>query len=189
MAAQLSSRRQAGFTLTEMLISLLVLMVATAIAAQLLSESAQMFVDVAAEQMDTEIPLALNRIRSDAEQASTVTMTAPDPLPCLALALNGGPAGTVGYTFDGQSLRRTVIRDDGTIGWDAPLIQRVTNWTCQSETSAGGATVLRLTLTFNRRALRHSPLAVMPADQGSHVASRTETLFITLRGGGMGTSW
>jgi prepilin-type N-terminal cleavage/methylation domain-containing protein len=184
-----SPRQQGGFTLVEVLVSLLVLLVVTAVAAQLLTESAQTFADIAGEQLDPIVPTALNLIRADVEQASSVVPSAAAPLPCGVLVALGGPLGTVSYTFDGKTLRRTVIDAAGKVLWDTTLLRQVTNWTCQAQVSATGAVVVQLSLTYNRRALCHTPLTVLPAYQGSFVTSRTESFFVTLRGGGLGTTW
>ena len=179
--------REAGFTLIEMLISFVLLVLAVTLAAQLLVEAAQMFADVAGEQRDTMVPLALARLRNDVQGAASYQDLALDPRSCSPLVLLGGASGTVVYTLQGEDLRRDVVAPDGTPGASELLMRQVTAWTCR----AHGAMppVLELGFTYRRRAVRRTPLAVLPAHAKPNTEQKSESLFLTLRGGGLGSSW
>jgi prepilin-type N-terminal cleavage/methylation domain-containing protein len=178
---------QAGFTLIEMLISFVLLVLAVTLAAQLLVEAAQMFTDVAGEQHDSMVPLALARIRNDVQGSVSFQNLSLDPLSCSPLVLSGGPNGSVVYTLEREELRRNVVAPDGTAGAGDVLMRQVTAWTCQSHGSF--PPLLELDFTYRRRAVRRTPLAVLPAYTKPNSEQKSESLFLTLRGGGLGSSW
>jgi prepilin-type N-terminal cleavage/methylation domain-containing protein len=66
-------RRQAGFTVIEMTIALVLLLVGLMIAADLLMESSRMFVETSGEALDTPAALTDARIRNDVQGATSVT--------------------------------------------------------------------------------------------------------------------
>jgi hypothetical protein len=178
---------EAGFTLIEMLISFVLLVLAVTIAAQLLVEAAQMFTDVAGEQHDPMVPLAVARLRNDVQGAVSYQDLSPDPLSCSPLVLQGGTGGTVVYTLAGEEVRRAVVAPDGTAGATEILLRQVTSWTCAGHGSS--PPVLELDFSYRRRAVRRTPLAVLPVYARSRDEQKFETLFLTLRGAGLGSSW
>ena len=120
--------RQAGFTLVELLISLVVMGLALALTAQVLMEGAQMLTDVAAEQADAPMPLVAARLRGDVRASSGFEV-----LPGLegpALFLEGHPAGVVVYQKVGDELRRTVLDETGKVRGESPALYGVTSWSC-----------------------------------------------------------
>ena len=178
---------QAGFTLIEMLISFVLLILAVTLAAQLLMEAAQMFTDVAGEQHDPLVPLALARLRNDVQGSVSFQNLSLDPLGCSPLVLTGGPYGTVVYTLQGEELRRATLAPDGTAGAGEVLMRQITAWTCRPHGSF--PPLLELDFAYRRRAVRRTPLAVLPAYAKPNSEQKAESLFLTLRGGGLGSSW
>lgn len=164
--------RQAGFTLVELLISLVVISLALALTAQVMMEGAQMLTDAAAEQADAPVPLATARLKGDVRASSGFEV-----LPGLegpALVLYGHPAGTVVYQKVGDELRRTVV-DVG----ETPALRGVTSWSCAP---LGG--VVAVTFSHGRSAIRRGPLPNLPANRGPRSEQRTETFLVAPRGGG-----
>ena len=104
---------EAGFTLVELLISLLLLSLALALAAQVMMEGAQMLTDAAAEQADAPMPLVAARLRGDIRAATGFEVL--EGLEGPALFLDGHPAGLVVYQKIGDELRRTVLDETGKI--------------------------------------------------------------------------
>ena len=98
---------QAGFTLVELMISLLLTLLALGLAAQVLMESAQVLTDTAAEQIDAPVPLALARIRGDVQSSRSYSVISGSP--GSRLMLFGHPAGTLVYEQSGGELTRTVL--------------------------------------------------------------------------------
>ena len=68
-----SRRRQAGFTIVEMMVALVLLLVGLMIAADLLDESSRLFVETAGEATDNPAPLAVARMRADIQASTSVT--------------------------------------------------------------------------------------------------------------------
>ncbi|HET9229572.1 MAG TPA: type II secretion system protein [Thermoanaerobaculia bacterium] len=163
--------RQSGFTLVELLISLLIMALAVALTAQVLMEGAQMLTDAAAEQADAPMPLVITRLKDDVRASGSFEV-----LPGLegpALFLYGHPAGLVVYQKVGDELRRTVV-DVG----EAPALRGVTSWSCAP---LGG--LVAVTLGHDRSAIRRGPLPNLPANRGPRSENRTETFLVAPRGG------
>ena len=164
--------RQAGFTLVELLVSLVLVSLALALTAQVMMEGAQMLTDAAAEQADAPMPLVAARLKGDIRAAAGFEV-----LPGLegpALFLHGHPAGLVVYQKVGDELRRTVV-DAG----EAPALRGVTSWSCAP---LGG--LVAVTLSHDRSAIRRGPLPNLPANRGPRSEERTETFLVAPRGGG-----
>lgn len=174
---------EAGFTLVELLISLLVTALALALAAQVTMEGAQMLADAAAEQADAPMPLVAVRLRDDVRAASRFEV-----LPGLegpALFLEGHPAGLVVYQKVGDELRRTVVDATGKVRGEAPALRGVTAWSC-APLAPGLAAV---TLSHDRSALRRGPLPALPGRRGPRSEQRSETFLVAPRGAGLGSAW
>lgn len=175
--------RQAGFTLVELLISLVVMALALALAAQVMMEGAQMLTDAAAEQADAPMPLVAIRLRSDIRAAAGAEV-----LPGLegpALFLPGHPAGLVVYQKVGDELRRTVVDETGKVRGSAPALRGVTAWTC----AAIPPGLVAVTLSHRRSAIRGGPLPALPGRRGPRSEERTETFLVAPRGAGLGSGW
>jgi len=175
--------RQAGFTLVELLISLVVMGLALALTAQVLMEGAQMLTDVAAEQADAPMPLVAARLRGDVRASSGFEV-----LPGLegpALFLEGHPAGVVVYQKVGDELRRTVLDETGKVRGEAPALRGITGWSCAP--LAPG--LVAVTLSHNRSAIRRGPLPNLPGQRGPRSEVRSETFLVAPRGAGLGSAW
>lgn len=175
--------REAGFTLVELLVSMVITMLALALAAQVLMESSQMLVDAAAEQADAPMPLVVARLRGDVRAAASFQIVAGPDGP--ALLLEGHPAGAVVYERVGEELRRTVLDGSGGVLGSAPALRSITDWSC----FPAGPGLLGVSLAHRRSGLRRGPLPALPAQRGAKQVERTEIFLVAPRGAGLGESW
>jgi prepilin-type N-terminal cleavage/methylation domain-containing protein len=173
-------RRTRGFTLVEVLIALVILILALALAAQLLEESAQTFATVQGEATETPAPLLLARMRGDVRAAGSFTVLADG-----ALRLDGHPAGTLVYRQVGSELRREVYDASGALAASGPAWRGVAGFA----SAALGDRLALLTVRYRRRVLGRHLLPGLPADRGTPWEERTETLLVAARGAGLGSSW
>jgi prepilin-type N-terminal cleavage/methylation domain-containing protein len=171
-------RGAAGFTLVELLISLILLALAMALAAQLLVESQQMFVDTAAESADAPAPLAIARLRGDVVTASSAAVVPSWTGKGERLVLSGHPAGEVSYEQEGSALVRRV---GGAAGGEAAgvLLHRVGSF---HAAPVAGTELLFVELRYLAHAPRRSPLPNAPGTRGPTEVWRTESLFLLPRG-------
>jgi hypothetical protein len=176
-------RRNAGFVLIELLIASILLLLALALAGQLLMESAEQLVDSAGDQADPTVPQLLDRLRGDILAASGYTDCEED-----RLLLTGHPAGLVLYQRENGLLHRAIFAADGTPKGESVPWRGVLAWKCTSL----GPQLVRLDLQYQAWAWRRSLNPQLPAGaaaRGKGTAVRGDTLFLTLRGGGLGGSW
>lgn len=176
----ISREGEAGFTLAELMISLLLSLLGLGLAAQVLMESAQVLTDTAAEQADSPVPLALARIRGDVQSSRSYSV-----LPGARLMLFGHPAGTLVYERAGGELTRTVLDPDGSPRGSSPVMRRVTDWSCLAVTPR----LVSVTFRYERHAPRRSPLPTVPGQRGPLSEERIESVLLALRGGGLGVGW
>jgi prepilin-type N-terminal cleavage/methylation domain-containing protein len=178
MTSRSCSRRQAGFTVIEMTVALVLLLVGLLMAADLLMESSRLFVETAGEANDTLVPLALARLRADI-QAGTGVAPKLSPLDGKLAEIDvlGGSRDIV-YQKIGDSLYRTAS-SGGTVEPPVLVWRQVTDWSCCGE---GGPPFL--SITYLRRSTPHTPLPVLPAYRGSLTEEATETLYLLPRGNG-----
>jgi len=175
--------RQSGFTLVELLISLLVMSVALALAAQVMMEAAQMLTDAAAEQADAPMPLVAARLRGDIRAAAGFEVD--EGLEGPALFLHGHPAGMVVYQKVGDELIRTVLDDTGKVRGEGPALRGVTSWSC-APISPG---LVAVNLSHRRSAIRGGPLPMVPGRRGPRFEERSESFLVAPRGAGLGPAW
>jgi prepilin-type N-terminal cleavage/methylation domain-containing protein len=173
-------RGEAGFSLVELLIASVLLLVALAIASQLFMESAEQLVDATGEQADPTVPVLLDRLRADVRAASGYTVCEED-----RLLLTGHPAGEVLYQRVGAQLHRAVLDTAGTLLGDGVPWRGVSAWSCQPL----GPHLLRLDLQYQLHRFRRTLNPSLPGERGLATEERTETLFLAPRGGGLGESW
>jgi prepilin-type N-terminal cleavage/methylation domain-containing protein len=176
---------QGGFTLVEMSIALVLLMLGLMLATQVLMETSQLFAETAGEAQDTPVPLVIARIRGDVQGAADA---APILLEdgSLAVQMVGGPEGQVIYERRGSDLYRRVLPMAGAEPPPTVLWRGVTAWSCQL---VPGTRLLDLQVTYRRRTAPHTPLAVMPAYRGPITEELTQRLYLLPRGGGLGDTW
>lgn len=183
MRLRSSRRRQAGFTLIEMMIALVLLLVGLIIAADLLDESSRLFVETAGEALDNPAPLAVARMRGDIQNATSVTpQLSPLDGTLDSVDVRGGGQEVV-YEKSGDTIYRTAYSSSpGAPPQDPVTLWRgVTSWDC----AAGGKDVPAiLTITYKRRTTPHTPLPVMPAYRGPLQEEITEVLYVLPRGNG-----
>lgn len=176
-----SRRRQAGFTILEMLIALALLLVGLLIAADLLMESSRTFVETAGEALDTPAPLTDARIRADVQGATSVTpQLSPLDGKLDSVHVQGGGQEIV-YQKTGDSIYRTVYVPGGPPQDPVILWRGVKDWTCEAGSTGSPAL---LSVTYTRRSTPHTPLPVLPVYRGPLAEEVTEVLYILPRGNG-----
>ncbi len=175
--------RQAGFTLIELRVSLVLLLLGLALAAQILMESAQLFAESAGEQIDAPIPLAIARLRGDVLASSSFQVATGED--GLQLVLAGHPAGTVLYEKAGEELRRSVLDAAGEPGKATIVLRGVSEWIC----FPASPRLVVLGVSYRRHAVPRSPLPRLPAFRGPRHEERQEWLTLAPRGGGLGDGW
>jgi prepilin-type N-terminal cleavage/methylation domain-containing protein len=178
----------AGFTLVEVLVSLVLLLLALALAAQLLGETRQMFADAAREELDPAAALIATRLRGDVQGAAGAVALQGADLSCASLELVGTPEGTIVYTLVGTTLMRSVQTAGGATR-QAVVLRGATSFNCQN-LPGNGVSMVRLDYQYGRSRTRRSPLPLLPAYWGPRQEQVSETLFLTPRGAGLGgSSW
>jgi prepilin-type N-terminal cleavage/methylation domain-containing protein len=181
MAVSLPSRRQAGFTILEMLVVLVLLLVGLMIAADLLMEASRLFAETSGEALDTPVPLAAARIRADI-QGSTAVVPELSPLDGKLdkVHILGGGAEVV-YQKLGDTIVRSLYNPEGPPQAPEVLWRKVTGWSCEE---GGMDAPALLSVTYAQRTTPRTPLPVMPADRGPLAEEVTETLYVLPRGNG-----
>jgi prepilin-type N-terminal cleavage/methylation domain-containing protein len=175
------SARQAGFTLVEMTIVLVLMLVGLLIAADLLMETSRLFAETSGEAVDTPIPLVIARIRADIQGSTAVEPelnldgTRLDKVHIRALGQE------ILYQKIGDSLYRTVVPDSGPPKDPEVLWHKVTDWTC---TTGGKSAPVRVSVSYQRRTIPHTPLPVLPYYRGALSEPRIETFYMLPRGNG-----
>jgi hypothetical protein len=168
----------AGFTLVETAVALVLLLLALALAADLLQETAQIFAYTAGEALDTPVPLAIARIRNDVlGSMGVVPISGRDGLDGLVIQ---GPDRPILYERRGDGLYRRVVPGEPALLWSG-----VTDWRCQVLPSG----LVDLEVTYRRRAVPHSPLPGLPAERGAAMEEATQKMFLLPRGGGLAETW
>lgn len=179
------ARSQDGFTLIEMSIALTLLLVGLLIAADLLMETAQIFGDVAGQANDTPVPLAVARIRSDVQGASSVFIDLTPTGAFYRLRLFR-PDQQIAYTKLGDALYRTVQVAGSPPQKPAYLWRGVVGWSCYP---VDLTRLIRLTVIYRRHATPRSPLPGMPGSRGAKSELLIQTMSFLPRGAGLGDSW
>lgn len=178
-------RGDTGFTLIEMLLSLVLVSFALALAAQVLMETSQMTVDAAAEQVESSLPLARARLRADVQSCQSF-LNVPGPGGRIAeLRLLGHPVGMVRYRKVGRELRRDVSVDNGTT-WQGETValRGLVRWDW-----IDAVDLVALAITTERREIRHTPLPTPPGLGHPKTETRTERMVMAPRGAGLGDGW
>jgi prepilin-type N-terminal cleavage/methylation domain-containing protein len=178
---------QGGFTLIEILIALVLMMLGLLLAAQLLMETSKLFAETSGEATDTPVPLVLARIRGDIQGSAAASPVLQVDGSLAAITMLGGPDGEIVYAKQGTDLFRSVIPSNGDPPKPPSLLWRgVTAWSCQI---VSGTSVVDLQVTYRRRSVPHTPLAVLPAYRGALTEELTQRMYLLPRGGGLGASW
>jgi prepilin-type N-terminal cleavage/methylation domain-containing protein len=180
--SSLSRRRQAGFTIIEMTIALVLLLVGLLIAADLLMESSRLFVETSAQALDTPAPLAVARVRADIQGSTSVTpqYSLLDTNQLDSVHVRGGGEEIV-YQKTGDAIYRVVYAGGGLPQDPVILWRGVKDWSCDPG-STGAPAFLKV--TYLRRSTPHTPLPVLPAYRGPLTEEVTEKLYVLPRGNG-----
>lgn len=170
---------EAGFTLVEILISLILLLLALGLASQLLIEGQQSLVDTAAEGVDAPAPLVVARLRGDVVSASSFAVTPSASGTGVRLTLLGHPAGEVEYEQQGSVLLRRVRDTSGNLLGEGVLLHRVGSFTAAP---VGGSALLFVSVRYLAHAARKSPLPTSPGARGPTTVWKSESLYLLPRG-------
>jgi len=181
-------RREAGFTLIELVISLLLLALVVDIAAELLGETQQMLVDAGRQALDPAAALVATRLRADVLGATGAVAAQKPDLSCAFLELAGKPEGLVFYRLSAGTLVRTVVAAGGVPLGSSVLLRGATSFRCATS-SLGGPTVVLLDYRYRRSRTRRSPLMLVPGLWAPPQEVVEESLILTPRGAGLGSSW
>jgi prepilin-type N-terminal cleavage/methylation domain-containing protein len=175
-------RQPAGFTLIETAVALVLLLAGLLIAADLLMETARLFVETSGEALDTPVPLVLARIRGDFQDAASITPE-KDDVGNLARVKILMVNREIEYQKVGDSLYRTLVADGGGAPTGEPEIlwRGITAWSC---TAGGKSSPVWFSVTYQRRTTAHTPLAVLPAFRGALQEKRIEKFYVLPRGQG-----
>jgi len=177
---------QGGFTLIEISIALVLMMLGLLLAAQLLMETSKLFAETSGEAIDTPVPLVLSRIRGDIQGSATAAPVLQVDGSLAAITMLG-PEGEVVYAKQGTDLYRSVLPSNGEPPQPPALLWRgVTAWSCQI---VPGTNLVDLEVTYLRRSVPHTPLAVLPAYRGPRTEVLTQRMYFLPRGGGLGETW
>ena len=178
-------KRQRGFTLVEMAIALVLLIVGLLIAADLLMETAQLFAETSGESLDTPVPLVVARIRGDV-QGGTGVVTVRNDDGSLQLVVVQGLGQQIIYEKRGETLERRVIVAGAPPRGAETLWRGVAAWSCRT---LPGTRLVQFSVSYRRRAVARSPLPGLPADRGSKTELLTQSMFLLPRGAGLGDTW
>jgi len=174
-------QRQAGFTLIEMTIVLVLMLVGLLIAAELLMETSRLFAETSGEAIETPIPLVIARIRADIQGSTAVS---PE-LNLDGTRLDKVHIRTLGeeilYQKLGDSLYRLVIPNYGPSRDPELLWRGVTDWTC---TPGDKSEPVTFSVSYLRRTTPSMPLPVLPFYRGPLSEARIEKFYLLPRGGG-----
>jgi hypothetical protein len=180
-----SRPREAGFTLIEICVSLVLLLVALLLAAQILMETSQLFAETSGEALDAPVPLVIARIRADV-LGSTGVLPTPDKDGTLGSVAVQGLSRRIVYQRVGDSLFRTVVPLNGDPPEKPVLLWRgVTDWDCRLH----GSNLVELEVSYRRRTVPHSPLPILPGLRGPVTEELTQKMYLLPRGGGLGDTW
>jgi len=176
---------QGGFTLVELSIALVLLIVGLLIAADLLMETSQLLAETSAESLDTPVPLVVARIRGDVQGGTGVSEVRRYD-GSLAQVVIQAAGEQIVYDQQGDMLTRTVTVTGSPPRKPETLWRGVTGWECQT---LPGTSLVRLSVNYRRRAVPKSPLPGLPADRGNKVELLTQSMFLLPRGAGLGDTW
>lgn len=178
-------KREAGFTLVEICISMALLLVALLLAAQILMETSQLFAETSGEALDAPVPLVIARIRADI-LGSTGAFPMPGEDGTLGAVAVQGLGQRIVYQKMGDALFRTVVPLNGDPPEKPVLLWRgVTGWGCQIH----GGNLVELEVAYRRRTVRRSPLPTLPALRGPVTEELTQKMYLLPRGAGLGDTW
>jgi hypothetical protein len=178
-------RKEAGFTLVEICVSLALLLVALLLAAQILMETSQLFAETSGEALDAPVPLVIARIRADVLGSMGALPILNEDGTLDAVVVHGLERQIV-YQKAGDALFRRVVPLNGDPPQKPVLLWRgVTDWDCQIH----GFSLVELEVTYRRRTLPRSPLPTLPGLRGPLTEELRQRMYLLPRGGGLGDTW
>lgn len=187
----MSRRRRgaAGFTLLETLVSLVLMLIALGLAADLLLQSGKLLAETAREVRDAPASLLLARLRGDVMAAGSIPRTSGWMPSSGPLYLGGhwqSPEGWIQYELVGSELHRLVLDADGYVEQETVFWRGVSEWVWQP---VPGTRLVQISVSYRRSAAPRSPLPTLPRYHGRRFETVTETLQIAPRAYGLGHRW
>jgi hypothetical protein len=169
----------------ETAISLVLLLLALTLAAQILLETSQLFAETSGEGLDTPVPLVIARIRGDVQAAQGASLLLDEDGALDALVLQG-LGERILYRKQGNALYRGVVPLNGDPpGRPVLLWPGVTRWDCRIL----GSNLVDLEVAYRRRTVPRSPLPALPAFRGAVKEELTQRMYFLPRGAGLGDTW
>jgi prepilin-type N-terminal cleavage/methylation domain-containing protein len=174
------ARSQGGFSLIELAVSLVVIGLVLALAAQLLGEAQLTFVTVARENRTSAPAIALQWLRQDLRAARSVGGGASWVPSSGPLELLRGQ-GWIVYQLEGESLRRTAYDLSNLPGPARPILGDVVSWSWRRPSSG----LVEVTV------LQREPLARLLRVRAdlARPASETHALRLTIAQRGQAVGW
>jgi prepilin-type N-terminal cleavage/methylation domain-containing protein len=175
-------RGQAGTTLVELLVALVVLAVGLALAAGLLIQSYRMLAQSGIEMRDPAAELAMNQLRADLQGASRVvdgSLLAGWSRDHLVLVLPG--RGPVLYERAGDRLVRRA-RDDAS---GRTVLDGLVSWRWVEEAPR----LVTVEVVYEGHARRSQGVVSPQGPVATPSTWHTRRLRVALRGGGLGRGW
>jgi hypothetical protein len=167
---------EGGFTLVELSVATLLLLLVLLMATQLLLETQRIFVRMNAEAQNPIAELAWAQLRSDVHKAVALPGGLVGSGGRLDLAQ---PSGTVRYLRMGEDLQRLVLAPDGTtILGRRTLLRGVVSWNWQSL-----AGVLMIEITHRAQEIPRGAQLVAPPQRQVEQTLETRSFWFAPRGG------
>jgi prepilin-type N-terminal cleavage/methylation domain-containing protein len=176
---------QKGFTLVELSIALVLMIVGLLIAADLMMETSQLFAETSAEALDTPVPLVVARIRGDVQGGTGVSEVRRYD-GSLAQVVIQAAGEQIVYDQVGDMLTRTVTVAGSPPGKPQTLWRGVAGWDCQT---LPDSRLIHLSVRYRRRAVPKSPLPGLPIHRGPREELLIQSMFLLPRGAGLGETW
>lgn len=188
MALRHRRRAAAGFTLLETLVSLVLLMIALFLAADLLMEAGTLLADSAREVRDAPASLILARLRGDIMASGGFLAPQGPAWSSGPLVLTGHPQGSVQYEWVGKDLHRSVLDAFGNPDDEAVVWRGLTDWAWRP-VPGWTAQLVEIDVSYRRFAVPRSPLPNLPRNRGPRSQTVSETLLVAPRAYGLGNRW
>jgi hypothetical protein len=173
-------KREAGFSLIELLVAFLLFLFGVLLAGLLLRETSRRMHDGYARDLEAPVASARARLRADLEAAAHGRCERDAEGVAIALRAVGHPSGTVVYHLEEGTLWRFLEAEPTA---RARVLVGLTGFAC-----ADSGPLVGIELSGRRRALRRSPLVVA----GQPLAPSepwVETLWVAPRGAGRWRGW
>lgn len=174
-------RAEAGFTLIELTVAMVLMIVALLLATDVLMESHTIFAEVARDLREPPLTQIVGRLRADVQAARSASGV-PGLGGRLDLTITG--VGVVRYGLVEGQLLRTVFRP-GIATSSAPILYDVTSWLWTQPSPQ----LLQIQIARRRHATPRGSFGLERLRQGMRSIPEVVTIDIQMRGGGKGNQW